>query len=350
VLGAAILWLRLHQAELPPEIPVSLAGREELIAIGAQAVAVWVLLAGAIGVLAAWIVTGDPRRRGFDYYEAGLALAVTVAMLLALRNQHWMIGLPIAAALITALGALVFWPSLEAVLTVVVPVAVGLGLAVSLHSLSRGSGIASAAGAAVVFGSMLLLTPPLQRWRARQESNQESIAWLEAKRSVGHASAEQVEPLTAALESSLKRDRSLALLWVERIAIGSVALIALGVIAVASQIDRDENFHKALVSLANGNCIEGTYIARGTEQVMIAQPEESGRDSGIRVTAIPAKEILEVQVYGEAGEGVALHSDEKCARSKDDLSAPPPQPARTGGLGAPAGKPVASGGTAAPVK
>jgi hypothetical protein len=333
VLGAAILWLRLHQVHLPPEVPVSLAGREELIAIGAQAVAVWVLLAGAIGILAAWIVTGDPRRRGFDYYEAALALAVTVAMLLALRNEHWMILLPSGAALITVLGALLYWPSLEAVTTVVVPVAVGLALALSLHALSHGSGIATAAGAAVVFGSMLLLTPPLQRWRARQEINQGAAEGIEAR--CGDPPERGVQSLLEALKSGPQRQRSRALIWVERITAAAVALIALGAIAVASQIDRDEDFHQALVALTNGNCIEGTYVARGHDQVVIAQPRDTGAWERSRITTIPTKEVLEVQVYGKSGEGVSLRADEKCLRSPDDLVAPTPRPGPAGGIAVP---------------
>ena len=346
VLGAAILWLRLVQVELPPDITMALAAREELIAIGAQAVAVWLLLAGAVGVLAAWIVTGDPKRRGFDYYEAGLALAVTVSILLALRNQPWMMGLALGATAITLVGALLFWPSVEAVSTVVVPVAVGLGLAIALHQISHGNNIATAAGAAFVFGSMLLLTPPLQRWRALQEANQEAIGRLEAKREKNQVTQRQVGPLVAALESG-KQQRSATLVWVERIAAISIALVVLGVIAVASQVDRNDDFHKALVSLANGNCIEGTYIARGSDQVMVGEPEDTGEDERTRVVAIPTKEIIEVQVYGAGSKGAALHPDEKCERSKDDLSRPA-VPASFGGTAAGSAQRVNNGATTAP--
>ncbi len=199
VLGAAILWLRLHQIDLPPEVSVSLVAREELIAIGAQAVAVWVLLAGVLGLLAAWIATGDPERRSFDYYEAGLAVAVTVSILLALRVEGWLLVLPLLAVTITIAGTWVFWPSLDAVATVIVPTGVGLALGFALHHLSRGSGLMTAAGAAFVFGALLLLTPPLQHWRALQETSREALVRIKEK---DGADSPQARTVQTALESA----------------------------------------------------------------------------------------------------------------------------------------------------
>jgi hypothetical protein len=109
--------------------------------------------------------------------------------------------------------------------------------------------------------------------------------------------------------------------WVRRIAIAIVALLVLGIVAVASQIQRDEDFHRALVSLANGDCVKGTYVIRGNEQIVLAQPEKDGEDGDkavppYRITTIPTKEVLEVQIYGKSIEGAPLRGDVACGESR----------------------------------
>ena len=179
VLGAVIMWFRLRHVELPADVPVSLASRQELIAIGADAVAVWVLLVGALGGLAAWIVSGDPDRRRFGYVEAGLAVAVTIATLIALgSSESWMFALPALAVLIAAAGALLFWPSVDSVVAVLMPTAVGIGLAVALSILHEPNTTATIVGATGIFGALVLLAPSLQHWRTRQEANRDALAEL----------------------------------------------------------------------------------------------------------------------------------------------------------------------------
>jgi len=331
VLGATILWFRLDEVGLPHEVPVSLAGRQELIAIGAQAVAVWLLLVVVLGGLVAWIVTGDPERRHFERREAALALAVTVSAVLALDSPApEFVALPCLVAFGTAVGAWWKWPSTDAVTAAVLPLVVGLGLAFALDRI-HGNGLAEVAGATFIFGALLLLAPSLQRWRARQEANRAAIAQINVKEqvsqeAVGKDSPEEDKenPLVKALEPQRRAERhSSAVLWTRRIAIGLVVLLVLGVIAVASQVERDENFHSALVSLANGDCVVGTYVVRGSEQIVLAQPslerEEQEEEEGNeevpqpRITTIPTKEILEVQVYGESSEGTDLTLDAECA-------------------------------------
>jgi hypothetical protein len=120
--------------------------------------------------------------------------------------------------------------------------------------------------------------------------------------------------------------------WIQRVAVVSVALLVLGAIAVASQIERDEDFHRALVSLTNGDCIKGTYIARGSEQIVLAQPNLKGDNKVPRITTISTKEVLEVQVYGKAIEGAELARDAKCANSPD-LVRPKPEESGEAALG-----------------
>jgi hypothetical protein len=352
ILGGAILWLRLQQVELPPEVPVSLASREELIATGAQAVAVWAVLVAALGALSAWIVTGKPERRRFGYLEAGLALAVTVATVRALDgDEHWMIALPAIAAFVAATGTLALWPSLDAVAAVLLPLGVGSGLAISLSYLSKGNGIATAAGATCIFGVLVLFTPALQNWRAHQERNYKALAQAEAGQQSGEEEEDggaaegedqgesesegegvTVDPLvTAALERRVGKHRSPAVVWIGRIAVASLALIALGLVAVASQVDQDEDFHRAVVSLSNGDCLEGTYVARGKDQIALAQPDLVGTPGMRRITTIPLKEVLEVQVYGRSIPGVTLDRDKRCANHKRSILVYPPE---AGGKGA----------------
>jgi hypothetical protein len=323
VLGSAILWLRLHEAGLPPALPVSLATQQELIVIGAQAVAVWALLAIALAGLGAWIVTGDPKRRPFGYIEAGLALTVTLSTLLALEiGETGLIAIPAFAVGITALVALVVWPSWEAIAALLLPTGIGVGLAALLSAMGNVNHAATAAGATFIFGALVLLAPWLQSWRARQDANQAGLASLKAIQGTGETKTEDdKDPLAAALARGGGRRRSPAVVWVERAAIAAVTLIVIGAVAVASQVSRSKDFNAALVSLTNGDCIEGTFVTRGNEQVVLAEPdpEDAGKDKNARLTAIPAKEVLEVQVYGGDEEGAPLVPNAGCAGNEDVL-------------------------------
>jgi hypothetical protein len=330
VLGATILWFRLNEVGLPNEVPISLAGRQELIAIGARAVAVWLLLVVVLGGLAAWIITGDPERRRFERREAALALAVTVSAVIALEGPvRLLVVLPGTVALVTAIWSWWKWPSTEAVTASVLPLGVGLGLAFALYGI-HGNGLAEAAGATFIFGALVLLAPPLQQWRARQEANRAAIAQITVKAQASNGCAKNApdgNPLIKALERHGRPEsHSGTVLWIRRVALGLVALLILGVIAVASQVERDENFHQAVVSLTNGDCVVGTYVVRGGEQIVLAQPslareeeeeEEGKRVPQPRIMAIPTKEVLKVQVYGKASEGTDLVRDAGCANYPD---------------------------------
>jgi hypothetical protein len=329
VLGATILWFRLDLAGLPHETPISLASRQELIAIGAQAVAVWVLLTVLLGLLAAWIAVGDPKSRRFGNREAALAITVTASAVLALDSSATpLVWLPILAVAVVAIGGLSTWPevTIEEIATPLLPALAGLGLGFAL-SMVPGNGVPEALGATLIFGALLVRAPHLQQWRARQEANQAAIAQVEAKAQLDERGREPTEsendPLVRALEQRLPEAGSPSgVRWVRRIAVAIVVLLVLGVVAVASQIQRDEDFHRALVSLVNGDCVKGTYVVRGSEQIVLAQPEKDGdedEDKAVppyRITTIPAKEVLEVQIYGKSIEGAPLKSDIACGESR----------------------------------
>ncbi|HEY2714680.1 MAG TPA: hypothetical protein VGI73_00510 [Solirubrobacterales bacterium] len=324
LLGAAIMWLRVHAAGLPPDVPVSLAAHEELIVIGAQAVGVWVALLLVFGGLGAWIVVGDPAERRFGYPEAALALAVALSVLFAFDlDLPWLLLLPGLAVAIVAVAMFVIWPSLEIVSAALVPIAFAVALGAALAYLSPGNEAASSAGAVLIFGALVLLAPALQRWRAHQEATLNAVARLKAQ------PREEDEALIAALEENPSQQRPKAVVWTERIALGALFFVVLGVIAVTSQVDKQSDFHKALVSLSNGDCLEGTYVARGGEQLVIAQPSASEGDGTkeeerTRLAVVPVSEILEVQIYGEREEGQPLSDSAECKGVADVLVRPKP--------------------------
>jgi hypothetical protein len=319
VLGAAILWLRLHEAHLPTAVPISLATKGELIATGAQAVAVWALLVVALLAIGAWIVTGDPKRRPFGYVEAGLALSVALSTLLALESgETKLLAFPLAAAVISAGAAWYLWPSGEEIVALLLPTAAGAALAKALSAMSNINHAATMAGAIFVFGSLVLLTPSLQRWRARQDANQLALATLNATDRGGTGDPEggrKEGPLKEALERSSPGVRSPRVLWVGRAAVALVVLITVGAIAVASQVKRSKDFNEALLSLTNGDCVQGTFITRNSDLVVLGEPDHvgGGEDPNARLATIPAAQILALHIFGADEEGPELIGDEGCA-------------------------------------
>lgn len=336
VLGGAILWLRLEDVHLPPEMPVSLASREELIAMGAQAVAVWVLLVAALGGLAAWIVTGDAGRRHFDYPEAGLSISVTVATLLAIGHAPlWALVPTVLAVLYVGISVVYYWSSAERAIALLLPIAVGAALGTALALMDNRNGFAAAAGAVSIFAVLVLLTPRLQRWRARLDANRTALEQLggdgeQAEEEDGQEGAEdEADRLVAALEKGPGPQRSPVVTWIGWIAAGAAALLALGVIAVGSQLDHDENFHQALVGLTNGDCIEGTYIVRGSDQIVIGHPKLNDGDRELaRIAEVPLAQVLDVQVYGPLGPGVDLARDGLCTDNHTELLVRPTKPSK----------------------
>jgi ribosomal protein S18 acetylase RimI-like enzyme len=320
ILGATILWIRLHEAKLPTALPISLAPKGELIAIGAQAVAVWAILMIVLLAVGAWIVTGDSERRRFGYVEAGLALTTTLTTLPVLQSgATGLIVFVGIAALIVVGTALLAWPSGEEMAALLLPVATGAALAAALSAMSNIDRTASMVGAVFVFGALVFLTPLLQKWRKQQEANLKGAAAVKAVKPASAAKPDSGDPLLAALERNGPHGKPAAILWIERVAVALVVLLAVGTIAVASQIKRDKNFNHALVSLTNGDCVTGTYVTRSSEQVVLAQPKTTSDDSDAlaHVTTIPTKEVLALHVYGSDEEGEGLADDEKCAANEE---------------------------------
>jgi hypothetical protein len=333
VLGAIVLWIRLDDAGLPHEAPISIASRQELVTIGGQAVAVWGLLVLVLGVLAIWIAAGKPEQRRFRHRDAALAIALTVSVVLAHESPApALVALPCVAMGITALVSLAHWPTIdiELIATAILPAGVGLGLGFALAA-APGNGLVGGIGATVIFAALMLLAPRLQRWQARPVANQSVIADLEVRLRRRGQDPEK-DPLIAALKNAAPGeggpDRAR---WLRIVALAVTGLVALGVIAVASQIDSDHDFHEAVVSLTDGDCVKGTYIARGSEQIVLAQPglgEEAEREEPKfrrrRIATIPTEDVLEVQIFGKEGEGGNLRGDHRCRGDKTLVHPIPP--------------------------
>src|SRR3954453_22353753 len=86
LLGAAVLWIRLRQGFFPKEVPISFASREELLVMGAQALAVWVVLAIALIALSSRLLGDDTLQVRHLLADLALGFGVTVVTLTAVEG------------------------------------------------------------------------------------------------------------------------------------------------------------------------------------------------------------------------------------------------------------------------
>jgi hypothetical protein len=331
VVGAAVLWLRLDHVHLPTSVVIASAAREELIAIGAQAIAVWIAFVSVLVLLAAWIANGRKRRR-FGYLEAGLALTLTLATLFAEDSQApGLIAIPMLAALVAIGAAVVLRRPFETVATVAIPTLLAIGLGYALANVGLINDLAASIGATLIFGSLVLLTPLLQGGVTGREANRRALEQLKVIDVEEKGPDRNLRPVATALAGA--ESRLPALTRLEQVGVVLLALIVLGVIAVTSQINREKDFHRVLLSLTNGDCVNGTFITRGNEQIVIGQPGKSEDDPEGRISLIPASEVLETQVYGNPGEGPALKPPWNCSRNNNIHVHPADPPKDSSGSG-----------------
>lgn len=324
VLGAAVLWLQLHQEGLPQVVPVSIAAHEQLMVIGAQALAMWIALLAVLGGLAAWIASGDPERRHFGYPDALFALAISLATLFALDSspswKWFLVTMPFLDAAVLVVMAIYLWPSRDAVAAALIPTGFAVALGVALSFLGNGNEVAGSAGAVVIFGSLVVLAPALQRWRAGTKNTKATISRIDQDERAG---------LHQALGSDDSDDMPTPIVWIRRIALGVTVLLVLGVIAVTSQVERHDDFHKAVVELKSGKCAIGDYVTTSDNNLVLAQPvyknvdgekAEEEEDKESRLTLIPTDEVIEVQLFPSTPKGLKL---EKVTCPSEVLVEPP---------------------------
>jgi hypothetical protein len=328
VLGAIVLWVRLREASFPKEVPISLASREELLVIGAQALAVWIVLAAALLLLASRLMGASLVDRRAAIADLILGLASTVVVLAVMEKTNWEIitfggGLLGLAVIGVAISALALRPPFSVWLAALVPVAVGVGLPFVVSSLGDESDPVGTVGTAwVAFLLLLLLLPTLASLRAQRDANSAAIDRLEMERSdltresatAPAGASERLHVLNRLLASLRERRHAAsARLWLRGTAAGVAGLVLLGGIAVASQFDKAKLFRTGVVSLNTGRCVQATYLSRNSSYVVLGDqqkfpPASDGNVLPNKVVAIPISEVREVQVRNPTARGIPMTS------------------------------------------
>jgi len=172
-----------------------------------------------------------------------------------------------------------------------------------------------------VIAVVLLGVPALHDLRMRREANLAALRQLEALAQGDAPAPATVNALVADLRRRLGVTAQAAggswrasLGW---IAIGAGALLLLGAVAVASQLDGKHDFRGIVVSLMNGRCLEGSYLVRDDTHLVLA--DRTPR----RAVVIPAKAIRTTQLNGWRGDVQELRVV-ACPRKDEILS--PQQP------------------------
>ncbi|WCB93842.1 tail fiber protein [Baekduia alba] len=319
LMGAVVLWARLVQAHLPRAVPISLASRNELLVLGAQALAVWIVLAIALVALGARVSSQAVERRDV-LAGLGLGAATAIATLIVIRSHHWWVDvlvsvLPAASVVVVLVVAVMLRPPASLLITALAPVAVGVALPLLFVVMgTEGQATSVTIAAWVIFILVLMVVPAIARLRALSVANTTAVAYFDAEQAKLDRAAEITKTVAVAdprlvrlREALQQRQRALVTrLWVRGGVLAAVALIGLGGISVASQFDRANLFRSALVSLNTGRCIEATYISRDDDHVVLA--DRQGTTDANRIVVVPASEVLEIQILNPATPGVPLRS------------------------------------------
>lgn len=329
-LGAAVLWLRLHDAKLPTEVPLALASREELIVMGAQALALWLLLATVAAVLAIRWIDRSETDRWVEVlsFLVGVTLAAAVAYAGDADLGWWFpIAVAALATIVFTAGLVLYRPATD-LLESLLPVAVGVALVWGVFQLADENRGKTLAFAGLTIAAVLRAVPALHELRLRRAANAAALLRLEALQRAPPPAGQPpeaqgtVNTLIASLRERPGGTASTgagggrgALRW---IAAGVVALLALGTLAVASQLDRKHDFRHIVVTLMSGRCLTGTYLTRGPASLVLA-------DLGPRrAVVIPLKAVRTSQLNGARGTVQDLETTE-CAERDRILPQPAPR-------------------------
>lgn len=327
VLGATVLWLRLRDARLPTEIPLSIASRQELIVMGAQALALWLLLGAIVLVLAVWRIRADGRQQQVGMLAFGLGFLLALAAHLAVTTHvgwlPWALAAP--ALLLVAGGAVLYRPPVQLMGALLLGLA-GATLVWSVFNLADEHHWRTLAGASGLIVLVFFGVPALHARRLRREANEAALAQLEdeRRRLLETPGAVPGDPATIdALIAQLRlqvgagaatRGRSVrsSLRW---IALALLLLFLLGGLTLAAQLDRRHDFRGIVLTLKNGRCLRGTYLSRDGERIVLAGTRPR------RAVVIPASAVRTSQLSG-ARTSVRDVAVVACAPRDEVLSAP----------------------------
>jgi len=339
VLGAIVLWIRLREGEFPKEVPLSFASREELLVLGAQALAVWLVLAVALVALAARLMTAQGLSRRDMVADVVLGVSVTAATQATIDGAELWITVPIVILLGLSIvmvgeGALVIRPPLATWIAPLLAAAIGVLLPLAVDRLGDEQGPGTRLAAWAAFLAVILCLPSLRAQRLRIAANAAAVNRLEMERAdlvptgntppvPGAAPApprlQEVNRLLATLREHLAAARRR--FWLRGTGVGIAALFLLGGIAIASQFEKQHLFRAAVVSLNTGRCVSATYLSRNNDNIVLGdqrryKPDKQGkllikRDKKDRppenkVVVVPTSEVLEVQVKDPTAAGVPM--------------------------------------------
>jgi hypothetical protein len=359
LLGATVLWLRLHNADLPTEVPLSIATRSELIVIGAQALVVWLVLAVLLALVLASVLRSDWPGPAATIANATMGIAIAFSVFVAVDQDKPALLLPaLVAALIACVAAAVFAPPgirlTHTILWSAAGAASGFSISELVDSEEFGS-LAAAWGATI---ALLVIAIALRgQWRRREDSAaalaalEQRVAAIDkeidtcVKADPKDPRLPRLRQQRGALESTASQVRRKfgipvvasarpVWLWWRWAALIVFGLVVLGGIAVATQLDESKDFEKAVVALDNNTCVQGTYIARDENRLVLAEQPDTEGSEDVRVAVIPAAKVVEVQVGRPLGEPAALEPV-KCAGATYAQAAEKTDDKATGSAGPP---------------
>jgi hypothetical protein len=311
VLGAAVLWLRLTEARLPTEVPISLASREELIVMGAQALALWLVLVAVLAILVTQVFDDGESIRPRTLVDLVLGMAIVGAVLAPEDAAKVLWLLPGLALLVLLAAVLIYRPPLESLWRTAVPAVCGGLLVGAVWYFADEQRFVTLAAAAVTVAAVLIVVPTLRSRHVHGAANEAAAERLAATGNPSETDPRLLLALRDQPSSQTRRGRLVdRLRWVG-IAIG--ALVLLGAVAVASQLDHRHNFRMAFVSLNTGRCISGTYLGRSDKLVVLGAPaRDKSRDGrppvDARAVAFSVDRVLELQVHHPRSTPAALRS------------------------------------------
>jgi hypothetical protein len=337
LLGAVVLWVRLHEAHFPREVPISSASREELLVMGAQALAVWIVLLLVMLLMAVWLLTTESVSRWEVLAGLALGLMVTIAVLAAIEQPRWYV---IAAASLVIVGPAVviwagvrLWPPFVHWVAGLYPSVVGIALPLLVKSLAEEEHpTGTVLSAWIAFLVVLAFLPGLLILRRQMGADAAAITQLEMEREELAPDATPPTPgsrqrrlwTVNRLLASLRENHRTAKtrLWARGAAVTAIGLLLLGGVGVASQFEKEKLFRRALVSLNTGRCVTGTYLARNKDNVVLGDQRRFRRNKKMelvekktpkgkrkpqnRVVVVPAAEVLELQVSNPTEVGVRI--------------------------------------------